>query len=421
MPRQPKPWYREGRGWYVQLDGRQTFLGEHPPKFPRPKKNDQGEWTPPPPIRDEFHRRMAASADRPRRQPAGRRDESLLVCEVFDTFLSWLSARVAEGSKSQRTYDWYRKYLQSFLRSAPPLLAIEDLDHSHVHGWVDSHPDWKTGKRGAMTAVQRALNWAARAGLLKSLGGKSPLAGLEKPAQGRREQLVTPEEYVEVTALVKDQNFRDLLVAAWETGARPHELFTVEASFVDLDNGRWVFPVRLSKGRKAQRVVYLTDAVLEVTKRLRQRHPQGPLFRNTDGNPWCVSSVKCRFQKLRLALGGRRLQRLGLLPPKIPRLTKPQREDRAVRAEYTRKVLERRERINELAREHGTRYNLYAFRHSRITEALVAGLDAVTVSVLAGHRDTTMISRHYAHLTQQLAHLREAASPDCAPCFFPGR
>ena len=42
--------------------------------------------------------------------------------------------------------------------------------------------------RGAMTSVQRALNWAARAGLLKCVGGKSPLASLEKPQQGRREQ-----------------------------------------------------------------------------------------------------------------------------------------------------------------------------------------------------------------------------------------
>ena len=36
-------------------------------------------------------------------------------------------------------------------------------------------------------------------------------------------------------------------------------------------------------------------------------------------------------------------------------------------------------------------------------------LDAATVSVLMGHRDTTMISRHYSHLAQRLGHLRDAA------------
>jgi integrase len=151
----------------------------------------------------------------------------------------------------------------------------------------------------------------------------------------------------------------------------------------------------VSKGKKVQRVVYLSDAVLDITRRLMQRHPQGPLFRNTDGRPWCVSSVKCRFQKIRLALGRKRLRAKGLLPPRLTRLTKTQREDGAVREEHQRRLLERRKRINELTWQHGTRYSLYSFRHAFCTEALESGLDAVTVSVLMGHRDTTMISRTY--------------------------
>ena len=43
---------------------------------------------------------------------------------------------------------------------------------------------------------------------------------------------------------------------------------------------------------------HLTDRVLEITRRLMLAHPEGPMFRNSDGNPWCVSSVKCRFQRL---------------------------------------------------------------------------------------------------------------------------
>lgn len=27
MPRVPKPWFREGRGWYVQLNRKQILLG----------------------------------------------------------------------------------------------------------------------------------------------------------------------------------------------------------------------------------------------------------------------------------------------------------------------------------------------------------------------------------------------------------
>src|SRR5262249_3449449 len=95
----------------------------------------------------------------------------------------------------------------------------------HVQECVGSKPAWKTGKRGAIIAVQRAFNWAARSGRIPA----SPLRGMEKPAQGRREKLITPGEYEEALALVKDQRFRDLLELSWETGARPNELFTVEA------------------------------------------------------------------------------------------------------------------------------------------------------------------------------------------------
>jgi integrase len=97
------------------------------------------------------------------------------------------------------------------------------------------------------------------------------------------------------------------------------------------------------------------------------------------------------------------------MPPKIKRLSGDQRHDAAVRRQHEEQVLARRRAVNESARQAGVRLNLYAFRHSRITEALVNGLDAVTVSVLAGHQDTTMLSRHYAHLTQKHEHLRQAA------------
>jgi integrase len=289
-------------------------------------------------------------------------------------------------------------------------LTIDQLGSVHVYRWVDAQPGWKTSKRGAMTAVQRAFNWAAKAGLLKSVGGTSPLAALEKPAQGRREQLVSEAEYREVLGLVKDQEFVDLLELSWETGCRPHELFTVEAAYADLPTGRWVFPVRLSKGKKVQRVVYLSDRALAITRRLVLTRPTGPLLVNTEGRPWCASAVKCRFQKLCRAVGRRRLGRSALVPPPIPRLTAAQRGDSAVRQTHEEKVRARRKQVAELARQHGLRVNLYAFRHTLITESLVRGLDAVTVSVLAGHRGTAMIARHYAHLDQRHDHLRAAAN-----------
>jgi integrase len=349
MPHFPKPFFRPKKDrWYVQLNGKHVNLGTD---------------------RDSaFERYHALMAQRAKARPAPAAPLASphpLVITVLDEFLIWLAKRVEEGTKAQRTYDWYEQYLNSFGSFAADDFRVRDLtadalEPIHVYRWVDAQPGWKTGRRGAMVAVQRAFNWAAKAGLLKSLGGKSPLAALEKPQQGRRDQLVSPEEFQRVLALVRDQEFQDLLWLSWETGARPHELFTAEAGYVDLQNGRWVFPVRESKGKKVQRVVYLTDRAMEITRRLTLKHPDGPMLRNTDGVPWCMSSVNRRFQRVRDKLG--------------------------------------------------VKYSLYAFRHSFCTFALAAGkLDAVTVSVLMGHRDTTMISRHYAHLTQRADYLRDAA------------
>jgi len=143
------------------------------------------------------------------------------VAALLDEFAVWLKARVEDGSQAQRTFDWYADYLNSFLTylaaqeaSKPelPTITVDKLQPVPVYRWVDANPGWKAGgRRGAMVAVQRALNWCARVGMLKPVGGRSPLASLEKPGQGRCEQLSSPEEYTWIIARVKDQDFQDLL------------------------------------------------------------------------------------------------------------------------------------------------------------------------------------------------------------------
>lgn len=402
-----KPFFRPTKNrWYVELDGKHVNLGA----------DEAVAWA-------RYHQIMADRAKPKPQLPQSAPNGHPFVSDVINAFVHWLKARVAEGSKARRTLEWYHKYLTSFVRflrslegpqgqdpDDPPALTVDRLEPIHVYSWVDNQPGWKTGRRGAMTAVQRAFSFAAKAGLLKSIGSHSPIAALEKPAQGRRELLVSERDYREVLGLVRDDEFRDLLELSWETGCRPHELFTVEAAYVDLQTGRWVFPVRLSKGKKVQRVVFLTDRALVITRRLVLKRPAGPLLLNTKGTPWCVSSAKCRFQVICRQLGRQRLQVAGEMPERLPRMNAVQRADPVLRSQHEAAVEERRRRVNRLADQKGLRLNLYAFRHSRITESLVNGLDAVTVSILAGHRDTTMISRHYAHLTQRHEHMRKAAN-----------
>jgi integrase len=64
---------------------------------------------------------------------------------------------------------------------------------------------------------------------------------------------------------------------------------------------------------------------------------------------------------------------------------------------------------NRLAASLVPRYSLYAFRHSFATHALERGVDSVTVAVLMGHTDPSMLAKVYQHLTQNPKFLLEQA------------
>jgi integrase len=201
------------------------------------------------------------------------------------------------------------------------------------------------------------MNWAEKMGHIDV----NPIRRkLDKPPAGKRERVVTDEEYTFVLKKVS-KAFGDLITTAWETGARPQEIRKVEARHVDLKNGRWVFPVQESKGKKYQRVVYLTDKALAITKRLMKKHPTGVLFRTHHGNPWSRHSISEAFGSLK---------------------------------ERTKAP---------------TKYRLYDFRHSFVTHGLKREVDPVTMATLAGHKDMKMIHEIYSHISQDPAHMRKMA------------
>ena len=147
--------------------------------------------------------------------------------------------------------------------------------------------------------MTRAFNWAEKSGHIE----RSRIRHAEKPTPDKREHHVSPDEHALVLGRVCDQDFRDLLTLAWETGARPQELFRVAARHVDLANARWVFPKDESKGKKQSRTVYLSDIELEITQRAMSKWPEGLLLRNRDGEPWCAFSTNCRFRRLTKHVG----------------------------------------------------------------------------------------------------------------------
>lgn len=333
--RQPKPFLRTDRAlWYVQIDGRQYNLGRDKP----------AAWA-------EYHRLMGQ-----RDQLGGR--EELVPVTVRDLLALFLAD--TERTASGNTFRWYHHFLQRFSKSLPPGLVINDLKPWHVQRWLaDCH--WgQSSIRGAIRSVKRAFSWAVDAGHID----RSPVARLSKPANVARQTLLSDAQ-IALCCTAADGTARELITTLARTGCRVQELCAVEARHLTHGGTRWLFPANEHKtGRRtgSPRVVYLTDDVAEICRRLAAASHDGKLYRNSSGRPWNSNGIRCVFRRLRAK------------HPTLPR---------------------------DLC---GT-----LFRHAWITNALRRGVPAAQVAELAGHSDLKMIMTVYSKLAGLHDHLHEAA------------
>jgi integrase len=257
------------------------------------------------------------------------------------------------------TYNQYRYFLVSFDATCGTLKASAVIP-LHVTKWMDRNVWNPTSRNRAASSVKRAFNHALDQGLLKD----NPFQRLRKDQPLRRERIVEPGEREKIFGAIRDRAFREFLFAITETGARPGEVRKLTREFINLECGLWVFPPRKSKTGKRTgkpRVIYLTPPMVELTKQLLARVPEGPLFRNTRGKPWTRNAVRIRFRNLR---------------SKFPEL-------KGIVA--------------------------YCYRHTYTTEGLVKGVPIATMAELLGHESTRMIDEAYGHLAEKREHLRDAA------------
>jgi integrase len=375
MAKTPKPWFRKSRGWFVTIRGKQHNLG-------RDKKA----------AFQEYYRLMQRSPERQRVSGAS-------MAAIIDDFLEYLSK-----NRAPDTYRWYRDLLQKFIAFHADL-RVDDIRPFHVQRWVDGYPHLsKTSRRNHMRSVKRCVKWAVTQGYVD----RNPLQLLSIPTGERKEVLVTEDEYERVLQFARPDSLRDLLTTTWETGCRPQESLRVEARHVDVPNQRWVIPPSEAKGEKMTRIVYLTDKAFEITWRLMRRYPVGALFRNAQGDAWTSDSVNCAIDRIRVRMGKDALQRTGQSVAEVDidefiKSLKPTRIENGVRRKKTDRELRCEAKVkltNRLAASLVPRYSLYAYRHSFATHALQRGVDSVTVAVLMGHTDPSMLAKVYQHLTQ---------------------
>jgi integrase len=384
MPHFPKPFFRKSRGlWYVQINGQQHNLGPDQTK-----------------AFEQYYDLM--------RQPQPKRVASDSVVAIIDAFLEW-----CQKHRAADTYIWYQSRLQLFVKAIPSGLAVGRLKPFHLQQWIDRYDHLSSGaKRNYCRAVTRAMNWAEEQGLID----RTPLAHFKKPRAGRRETVITPEEYEEILACAGDASFRDLVVFAWETGARAAECKAIEKRHVDLANARIVFPPSEEKMGRAPRIIYMSDRACEIIRR-RMLATTNRLFVNSAGVPWTARSLNCAFLRVQFRMGKKVMQQKGICPSPedieamIPKLQQIQvvkgRKIPKTRGDLVAEA--RRKLCQRMAAQHAKKYCLTVFRHSWCHHALCRGIDALTVSVLMGHADPTMVAKVYSHLGHAPKFLAEQA------------
>lgn len=332
--RTPKPFYRRFNDtWYVQIGKQQVRLAKG-------KANEA----------EAYRRYFEVMAE----HPTGRMADPLpdpKVAFVCDLFLEW-----CQKHNAPRTYQWYRDFLQNFCEHCGKM-ALSELKPFHVTRWLDANPDWNGSRRGAISAVKRAFNWAVEQGLLTA----NPVKGVKKPPPRARERFLTPEERRKIFDNYPEGDcFRDFLFALEHTGCRPGEVGMVTAEHANLAMGVWVFDEHKTEHVTAEpRIVILTPEMVNLTRWLIAEHPEGPLFRNEDGQPWSRNAIRCRFRRVRekLQLGGDLVA--------------------------------------------------YLYRHAVCTDLLESGTGIAQAAEILGHKGTEMIMRHYSKLRERREHLRD--------------
>lgn len=376
-PRHRKPFFKKShQAWYVQLDGRQIRLSKD-----REEAFEKFE--------ELKRQRKADAADAKRRELAG-----ITVVELADQFFS-----NAFTGKSPRTRGFHIEKIAPLCRHLGGDFPAASLTSLTVERWISAHPDWSSGTaRTIWQAVKAMCLWGYRSELVPRL----PLLDHRKPAASKRETVISPKEYERLRSLIRNDEFGALVDFAWETGARPQELWKMEVRHLDIANKRVVLGVGESKGKRKPRMIVLSDAALEIARRQAEKHGSGHLFRNTQSRPWTASSTNLAFQHLRKRMGAESTE-FAVSKDEVEAFLGGA-SDMSVEARAKARLKIRHARRNSAA----PKYCFYDFRHSWLDRMLKSGMDVLTAAILMGHSDPSMVARQYQHLSQSPEYLRSA-------------
>ena len=299
-----------------------------------------------------WHRLMAddtAPKPEPKPEPKVEPKVEATVKAIVDAYLA-----DAEGRVKPSTMAVLRGRLRP-IGKAFATMAGSALTADAFRQWLRSRNLSQSSQAGVVGCAKACWAWAERTGLMSS----NPLRHLKKPPMASRgtKAVVNPEAHAKL-AEAATPSLKPLLSLLRETGARPSELAWLTAQDVDFANGVALLSEHKTDAHGKPRLIVLTAQALTILKAQAEQHPVGPLLRRKCGRGWTKDSI-CRAMQ----------------------------------------------RASEKA---GVKGIAYGYRHGFATEALAAGVPDAHVAALLGHSSTTMLHRHYSHLTAQAQALKDA-------------
>jgi integrase len=285
------------------------------------------------------------------------------VSDLIDRYLVEQLGLAERGEIAQLTADFRVGYLTSFQAFVGEEMNARELKPHHVHEWLEANSErWgMTSRADAGESVKRAVKWSHDRGYLD----QNPVASL-KFSRGEGRNFVIDEECYQTLIHGWKQYrkasyaFRAILIALRHTGCRPGEVIKLSIADVASDFSTWTIAEHKTKKKtKRPRVIYLSPCMQTLTRAMIAGRKSGAVFQNASGR-WKYAEIRRTFHRLR--------ERAKVDPECV----------------------------------------LYSFRHTWITQALVAGVDIATVAEMAG-TSIQMIDRHYGHLSRHKEHMQNSA------------
>jgi len=289
----------------------------------------------------------------------------ITIGDVMDEYLAYLDGHKKSGSDARYrdsalirpvlgdievnklTADHLREWMMQMARTPARLRTREGLKQQYASlDSTDAKRRRKASANRTLAILKAALNHAWREGKVPSNAAWSRVRPFENVNTARIRYLTIAEAKRLINAC--DPDFRLLVQAALETGARLGELVALEAHDFNPDTG--TLAIRTSKSGKSRHVVLTEEGAEFFAQVCAGRPGHATMFVKADGEPWGrghqgpLMAAACKRTKITPPIG------------------------------------------------------FHGLRHTWASLAVMAGVPLLVVAKNLGHRDTRMVEMHYGHL-----------------------